>query len=244
MAAHRTARRDPSRRRRGLVSARAPAGGTGRRRRGGRVQTQLPEHDEQADGQGDDVHPIPERRPGVAGGKRVRDQREEADVDQRSRPIHDVAAGTPELEGEQPEAGEGEDRAEQAELLARVAELPRVGAGGHIDDALRQVDDDRLPAREVHPLEAEVGVVGGVRVLGSLKVLLQALVGRGLPDGRRGDRAEQDDQRHQGERSAPSVRARMPTCRVIAAPAAIRNQPAYGLVATAIRQPSVIGHRY
>ena len=43
---------------------------------------------------------------------------------------------------------------------------------------------------------------------------------------------------------APSVRARMPTCRVIAAPAAIRNQPAYGLVATAIRQPSVIGHRY
>src|SRR5262245_22978677 len=33
------------------------------------------------------------------------------------------------------------------------------------------------------------------------------------------------------------LRARMPTCSVIAAPAAIRNQPAYGLVATAIRQP-------
>src|SRR4051794_21594393 len=40
------------------------------------------------------------------------------------------------------------------------------------------------------------------------------------------------------------LRARMPTCRVIAAPAAIRNHPAYGLVATAIRHPRAISHRY
>src|SRR5215208_407327 len=114
MAAHRTAgsvRLDPGKPR--LGKRRLPRWRTGWCWRGGRVQTQLSEHDEQADDQDHDMRPIPESRPGVAGGERVRDQGEEANVDQRPRPIHDVAAGTPELEREQPEAGEEEDGAEK-----------------------------------------------------------------------------------------------------------------------------------
>src|ERR671937_1745242 len=45
------------------------------------------------------------------------------------------------------------------------------------------------------------------------------------------------------ERADVVWRLRMPAWRTIAAPAAIRNQPAYGRVATAIRQPRMMGPR-
>src|SRR5215210_2249287 len=126
------------------------------RRSWGRLRPQLPEHYQEAERERDDVRAVAEGGPRVAGRERVGGQQGQADVDQRPRPLHDLAAGTPELANEKPEAGPGEERAEQAELLADVAELPWIGTGHHVHDALRQVDDDRLARREVNFLELEV----------------------------------------------------------------------------------------
>src|SRR5262245_38756338 len=120
---------------------------------GGRLGPELPEHHEDAERERHEVRSVAKRSTRVAGRERVGDQQEEADVNERTSPLHDVAAGPPELTRKEPEAGPGNDRAEQPELLADVVELPWIGPREHVADALWEVDDDRVAGREIHLLE-------------------------------------------------------------------------------------------
>jgi hypothetical protein len=149
---------------------------------GRRIEAVLAQDDGDGQAEGDHVGPVAESGAGVPDAERVGDDEEAEGIEQGSGEPDDLPAGADPVADEGGDHGEGDEGAEDAELLAGVRQLPGIGAQEEVADADREVGDDRRAGRVVDPLEPEVVAVGrgvggrrrlGVGVLGGLEVGLR-----------------------------------------------------------------------